>query len=256
MTRRRISAATSAIGLALCLGACGNLDVAEISPADVAPVPSSTSARTATHLPDPNDFKAREAAWFSSVEQRVQSDFVQTMDPRMLPQFEMMSSPIPGQNSLEEAVDHADLAVLGTVAKTQFVGTGQLLTTFRVERVGKGRAADTVMINQHGTLEPHGPDGLDWTKARLGKDNGAWPLFSGDRAILMLHKDYASSTAYIIQSYSGQYRVTGGRVATVPEIRFHDADGTTENALMARIESRAKEHPGRTTTDPVAPPDS
>lgn len=129
--------------------------------------------------------KARDTAGFAAYQKhladRRASEFVQSLDPRTLAQSGILASYVDGYGSLAEAVEHADLAVLGV--------------------------RDNVPV-----------------------------LFPGDRAVLLLQR---GDDGYYMQSWSGGFAVTGGRVKTLLWCEFHDVDGMTPDDLMDRIVAHA-----------------
>ncbi len=155
---------------------------------------------------------------------------VQSQDLRALTRIESLSSPMPGEATLEESVRRADLAVLGTVVHTKAVDHG-LLTEFRVERTAKGRHQDQVTFGQDSAVTPL--YGFASPCAQLSFVGAYPPLLVGDRAVLLLQK--VEGDLYITQPWSGQYRSTAGRVASTEMNQFHDVDGHTETQLMDRI---------------------
>lgn len=190
-----------------------------------------------------------EAAWDAQMKRYadwIASDFVQRLDLRELEQVSTLGDPANGYLGLAEAVDNADLAVLGTVEATKIVPHG-VRTTFRVDREAKGVAPRLVTIHQWPTVWPAWDAGAqqpDYAGANLTLNPEAPLLFAGDRAVLLLEKpsqnpEAVAPDAYGIQSYSGHYLSTDGRVRTVPDNRFHDVDGLTEDELMDRIEALA-----------------
>jgi hypothetical protein len=245
---RKVRAAAATAVAVLCLGACGQVDVEQVdaaapgtrsaSPTPEEPVPTPNSDEPAAKQDvDFDDFYERLETW-------VASDFVQSLDPKSLPPLKSMRDPAQGYASLDEAVDHADLAVLGTVIKTKFIARGALRTTFRIERVAKGSPQETVTIDQIDlTLSPKYDQatGPEWSaKPKIGTTPASPPIFVGDRAVLLLEEKGDGSDGYYIQNFSGQYRSTKGRVKTLPACDFHDVDGLTERALLERIEAHAK----------------
>lgn len=86
----------------------------------------------------------------------IASDFVQDLDLRELEQVSTLADPANGYLSLAEAVEGADLAVLGAVEATKIVPHG-VRTTFRVHRAGKGSAALFMTIHQWPTVKPDSP---------------------------------------------------------------------------------------------------
>lgn len=171
-------------------------------------------------------FFTRLAAWF-------ESDYVTSLDPATLPRVGSLGSSMPGGVTFAEAVQEADLAVLGAVETAKFEH-GNLVSTFRVERTAKGRAVRSVTLRQEHGVRP----GQDWKSAHLAVEESAPPLFPGDRAVLLLTEQ--KDGAYVIQAWSGAYVSKGGVVAGIEGNQFHDADGLTEAEFMDRIAAQVK----------------
>lgn len=253
----RASAATAVA--VLLLGACGPVDVEQVDAAATGTTIASPAPEKLIPTPNSDEPAAKQDAdfdeFYERLERWVASDFVQSLDPESLPQLESMRNPAKGYSSLGEAVDHADVAALGTVVKTEFIARGALRTTFRIERVAKGSPQETVTIDQvELTLSPKYDQatGADWNaKPKIGMTPASPPIFVGDRAVLLLEEKDDGSDGYFMQNFSGQYRSTKGRVKTLPACDFHDVDGLTERALLKRIEARAKQ---RQTLGPTSLP--
>jgi hypothetical protein len=169
------------------------------------------------------DYDKKYQAW-------LRSDFVKSQDLRSLPQYPLLGEPVPGYDSLEEASDHAGMAVLGQVVS---VNTGeQTETTFRVERTAKGTASSTISFVQSGGIRPE----PDFDHAVMAVSEAAPMLFSGDRAVLLL-EPVERNGHWRIQNFSGEYRSDpAGKVHSVRDNDFHDVDGMSESQLMDRIE--------------------
>lgn len=236
--------AAGSVAVALTLAGCDGQVVLEAGSAPVSesatPEPSAASDETEAE---------HEAAWDAQMKRYadwIASDFVQSLDLRELEQVSTLADPAGGYLSLAEAVDHADLAVLGTVEATKIVPHG-VRTTFGVDRAAKSSASRMVTIHQWPTVWPRRDSVAqqrDYARADLTLNPEAPLLFPGDRAVLLLeepsqHPEAVAPDAFHIQAYSGYLRSTGGRVQTVPDNRFHDVDGLTEDELMDRIEALA-----------------
>lgn len=203
--------------------------------------------RAAKNTAEIDDFHKRFNEW-------VQSDAVQSLDPRTLPQEEILASYEDGYEKLEDAVDHADAAVLGTVESLKFVGY-QTVTKIRVDRSAKGPAEEVITVIQQsgvrqGVSGIDSPDAVD--EAKLGVSPAAPFLFKGDRVILLLEqipketvsaeseKMAGTAGVFLIQSFSGTYRSENGQIKTEPLNPVSDAKGVDENLLMDRIEAHVK----------------
>lgn len=245
--RRRLWLAVTAGATVLSLGACGGQAVQQVGSAQGAAASSPALAPTDPTkgpLPDPDEGltsdqrdaqnKASQAAFEKHFAEWINSDFVKSQDLRKLPQGEINASYDAGYATVEDSTDHADLAVLGTVESLQFSGYNTL-TTFRVERSAKGSAPSTVTIMQQGGPMPS----PDFDHPSLSVSGAAPYLFVGDRAVLLLQRTDKSDT-YEIQNYSGEYRSTNGHVKTIQNNQFHDIDNQSEDEIINRIESHAK----------------
>lgn len=236
--------AAGSVAVALTLAGCGGQVVVQAGSAPV--------VESATPQPSPGSEEMEaehRAAWDAQMTRYAEwiaSDFVQGLDLRDLEQVSTLGDPAGGYSSLAEAVDHADLAVLGTVEKTTIVPHG-IRTTLRVDRAAKGGAPRLVTIHQWPTVWPEWDPVAqqpDYTRANLTLHPEAPVLFAGDRAALLLekpsqHPEAVAPDAYHIQSYSGHYLSTKGHVRTVLDTPFHDVDGLAEDELMDRIEALA-----------------
>lgn len=223
---RRAQIAVGSVAVALTLAGCGGQAVVQAGSAPVAetvaPEPSPGSAEMeAEHQAGWDAQMKRYAEWIAS-------DFVQNLDLRELEQVSTLSDPASGYSSLAEAVDHADLAILGTVEGTAIVPHG-IRTRFRVDRAAKGGAARSVTIHQWPTVWPEWDPVAqqpDYARASLTLNPEAPILFAGDRAVLLLekpsqHPDAVAPDAFHIQNYSGcRLRSEDGRVRSVPDNRF------------------------------------
>jgi len=204
----------------------------QVRPAAVAVKPPGPPSPDAAMPPDQRDakYKALQEGYFKKFDEWLQSDFVKSQDLRSLPQSPLLGEPVPGYHSLEEAVDHADIVVLGKVVA---VTTGtQTETTFRVERTAKGTPASTISFVQAGGIRP----GADFDHPIMAVDEASPMLFPGDRAVLLLEL-LARTGRWRIQNYSGEYRTDpAGNISSTPQNRFHDVDAMTETQLLDRIE--------------------
>lgn len=179
-------------------------------------------------------YAAQEAEFNQKYQAWLQSDFVKSQDLRSLPQYPLLGEAVPGYHSLEEATDHASMAVLGQVVS---VNTGeQTETTFRVERTAKGTASSTISFVQSGGIRP----GPDFDHPVMGVDEAASMLFPGDRAVLLL-EPADHNGHWRIQNYSGEYHSDSDRkVHSTPQNKFHDVDGMSESAIMDRIDKHVQ----------------
>lgn len=179
----------------------------------------------AKHTAASNAFFTRLGEWFKS-------DYVRGLDPKPLPRYDSLGGHTPGEPSLAKAVRKADLAVLGTVTAARFVH-GHLVSSFRVERIAKGRAPELVTVRQdHGVRPEEG-----FTSASMIVEPNAPVLLPGDRAVLLLTEE---KDGYGIGVYSGAYASSGGKVRATEGNSFRgEVDGLTEDELMDRIEALA-----------------
>lgn len=209
---------------------------------EVDPYAGMTDAqREASDMAAMGSFDDRFSAWVASPE-------VQALDPRTLPQVGTLAQWAVGDGSLLEAVNKADVAVLGTVERTRFRGWSTL-TRFRVERVAKGASPATIVVVQNGVrpgesfeVPGHRTDG-----AQIAADEAVPFLAPGDRAVLLLNEldarerqALAVDRAYTIRPWSGEFRVAGGRIRAVAGCDFaDDVDGESAAALLDRVKRYA-----------------
>jgi hypothetical protein len=190
------------------------------------PSPDATlppDQRAAKYAAQRADFDKKYQAW-------LQSDFVKSQDLRSLPQYPLNASYESGYGSLEEAADHAGMAVLGQVVS---VDTGMgTHATFRVERTAKGTPSSTISFMQSGGIRPV----PDFDHPSMAVSEAAPMLFPGDRAVLLL-EPVGDTGQWRIQNFSGEYHSDSARkVHAVKDNHFHDVDGMSESEIMDRID--------------------
>ena len=237
-----LRAAVAAVGVGAANGAPSDVGVigmpaaikgsATEAPADKTPQPDPDAGLTNEQRDAA--YRAASAEDAKQYAEWVQSDFVQSQDLGSLAQYPLLADYPAGSNSLEDAVDQADLAVLGSV-KHVAPGT-PIVTMFRIERIAKGAAPNVITIIQNGGIRTDG----DYKHAVLAFDRSTPMLLTGDRAVLLLQHDPSDKNHYTIQHFSGEYRSSAGRVTSVKGNGFHDVDGMSEKDLIDRIKKHAK----------------
>jgi len=108
--------------------------------------------------------------------------------------------------SLSEASRSADVIVRGRVSKL-VPGLSGTQTDFSVSDSIKGGSRSSISVVQSALIVP----GPDWSSPRIAESDAGPMLLPGDEAVLMLQA--TPQGTFIIQSYTGWYRVSGGRVA-------------------------------------------
>lgn len=205
--------------------------------------------RDATYKSLQSKFDKDYAAWLAS-------DFVKSLDLSKLPRTETSGDAfIPPYTSVEEASDHADLAVTGTVTSIKLIPYATV-TEFAVDD-SAGAAPPTVTVVQGSALYPE----KGFKTAYIGEPGSQTMLLPGDEAMLLLNEappatqemaDSAanaeggtqaareSTRAYRIQPFTGEYKVKKGKTEKIKDTQVKDADGKSKKELLDRI----KKHKG------------
>ncbi len=145
----------------------------------------------------------------------------------------------PQAPTLKAAVAQAEVVVAVTVTdiRTRLVvgappgAPPESFVTVRVDSRVKGATASSIVLHQAGGLIPSAGTGAP----RIEDADPAPILLPGDRAVVMLIADAGAAGNFLIENYTGEYRIdAGGKVSALPQNPFAaQVAGLTETTFLS-----------------------
>jgi hypothetical protein len=173
-------------------------------------------------------FQAKYDAWLA--------DFVgKGRDARTLQRVEMLVTPVAPEPDLATAVGAASVVVAARVDSVEFRPSATAVVTLTVTHTAKGNPTTSIRILQAGGPMPD----ASWGEGTLGFAASDPLLLPGDEAILFLEGP-DSDGIYSVQSYTGSYGITGGRLTALEGNPFAgQVDVLSVDAFLAEVEGLA-----------------
>ncbi|HSP53995.1 MAG TPA: hypothetical protein VLS25_00275 [Dehalococcoidia bacterium] len=166
-----------------------------------------------------NEFEGRYLQWLSEF-------LASGTDPWPLPRVEIQDRFVEGAQSLQAAAIRADVIGIGVVEAVRFEPYGAR-TQFRLTDALKGNSGTYTIAQTGGPFPNH-----DWESGQLQIAPNDPLMRPGTRALLFLQRD-TGPDVYHVQSYTGHYEITDGRVRALPLNDFAEAiDGKSETEAL------------------------